>query len=120
MKFNKLLCVAPLLLSLLFSEAVWAHAHPKSEVPADGATVAAPPEVDIVFDDALEAALSTLTVSDAQSHPVTNAKAELDAATHKTLSLKLPTLVAGTYLVKWVAVSLDGHRTSGNYRFTVK
>lgn len=117
---NKLLRTAPLLLAFLFSEAVWAHAHPKSEVPADGATVTAPTEVSIVFDDALEAALSTLTVSDAQNHTVTNAKAELDSATHKTLSLKVPALSSGTYLVKWVAVSLDGHRTSGNYHFTVK
>jgi methionine-rich copper-binding protein CopC len=116
----KLLRATPLLLSLLFSNMVWAHAHPKLEVPADGAAVSAPPEVSIVFDDALEPALSSLSVSDAQSHSVTNAKAELDAATHKTLSLKLPTLVAGSYLVKWVAVSLDGHRTSGSYRFTVK
>ena len=116
----KLLRAAPILLALLFSQMVWAHAHPKSEVPADGATVATPPEVNITFDDALEPALSTLTVSDMQSHPVTNAKAELDSATHKTLSLKMPPLTVGTYLVKWVAVSLDGHRTSGSYRFSVK
>jgi methionine-rich copper-binding protein CopC len=120
MMANKLRCAVPLLLSLFFSEAVWAHAHPKSEMPADGATVAAPPEVSIVFDDALEPALSTLSVTDAQNHVVTTTKSELDATTHKTLSLKLPTLPAGAYLVKWVAVSLDGHRTSGNYHFTVK
>jgi methionine-rich copper-binding protein CopC len=117
---NNMLRTVPLLFALLFSSSVWAHAHPKSETPADGATVVAPSEVSIVFDDALEPALSTLTVSDAQSHAVTGAKAELDAGTHKTLTLKLPALVSGTYQVKWVAVSLDGHRTSGSYRFTVK
>ncbi len=97
-----------------------AHAHPKTEVPADGATVAAPPEVSIVFDDALEPAFSSITVNDAQGHPVTTAKAELDTVTHKNLHVSLPTLAPGAYLVKWVAVSVDGHRTNGAYRFTVK
>jgi methionine-rich copper-binding protein CopC len=97
-----------------------AHAHPKTEVPADGATVAAPPEVSIVFDDALEPAFSSITVSDAQGHPVTTAKAELDAVTHKNLHVSLPALAPGAYQVKWVAVSVDGHRTNGAYRFTVK
>jgi methionine-rich copper-binding protein CopC len=97
-----------------------AHAHPKSEVPVDGAIVAAPPEVRIGFDDALEPAFSTITVSDAQGHSVTSTKAELDAASNKVLHLNLPTLVPGVYLVKWVAVSIDGHRTSGMYHFTVK
>lgn len=120
MKRNKLIYAIPLLLSLLFSSSVWAHAHPKSEVPADGATVVAPSEVSITFDDALESALSALTVNDAQNHAVTNTKAELDATTHKTLTLKLPALASGAYQVKWVAVSLDGHRTSGSYHFTVK
>jgi methionine-rich copper-binding protein CopC len=97
-----------------------AHAHPKTEMPADGATVAAPPEVRIAFDDALEPAFSSITVSDAQGHAVTTAKAELDAVSHKVLHVDLPALAPGTYLVKWVAVSIDGHRTSGTYHFTVK
>lgn len=97
-----------------------AHAHPKSEVPADGATVAAPPEVTISFDDALEPVFSSITVSDTQGHSVISTKADLDAVSHKILHLNLPVLAPGIYQVKWVAVSIDGHRTTGIYRFTVK
>ncbi len=120
MTIKRIFQAALLSICVLNAGQAWAHAHPKTEVPADGATVASPPEVSIVFDDALEPALSTLTVNDPQGHSVTAAKAELDASTHKSLHLNMPMLNPGIYEVKWVAVSLDGHRTSGAYHFTVK
>jgi methionine-rich copper-binding protein CopC len=98
----------------------WAHAHPKSAMPAADAVVAAPAAVDIEFSEALEPAFSTLTVSDLHGRAVTNTKAEVDASAHKRLHLPLPVLAPGDYEVNWVAVSVDGHRTSGHYRFTIR
>ena len=117
---KKMLQATLMSLCLLSTGYVWAHAHPKSEVPGEGSIVISVSDITITFDDALEPALSTLSVSDAQGKLVTNTKAELDTATHKTLHVNVPSLVSGVYLVKWVAVSLDGHRTSGAYHFTVK
>ncbi|MGC7404695.1 copper resistance protein CopC [Pandoraea pneumonica] len=101
------------------SQSAWAHAHPVSSEPAAQATVDAPKSVRVTFDSALEGAFSTLSVVDAQGKPVTQVKAELDAA-RKTLTVALPTLKAGDYQANWVAVANDGHRTKGSFKFTVK
>ncbi|MDR3400714.1 MAG: copper resistance protein CopC [Pandoraea sp.] len=101
------------------SQGAWAHAHAVSSEPAAQATVAAPKSVRVTFDSALEGALSKLSVVDAQGKPVTQAKPELDAA-RKTLTLSLPALPAGDYQANWIAVASDGHRTQGNFKFTVK
>jgi len=101
------------------SQGAWAHAHPVSSEPAAQASVDAPKSVRVTFDSALEGAFSTLTVVDAQGKPVTQTKAELDAA-RKTLTVALPPLKAGDYQANWVAVANDGHRTKGSFKFTVK
>jgi len=109
-----------LTLCLMLSQQAFAHAHPKTQVPAADAVVSAPAEVSIVFSETLEPAFSKISVSDAQGRMLATGKAELDAATHKRLSVVLPALAPGVYEVHWVAVSVDGHRTEGRYRFSVK
>ncbi|VVD74044.1 Copper resistance protein C [Pandoraea anhela] len=101
------------------SQGAWAHAHLASSEPAAQATVEAPKAVRVTFDSALEGALSKLTVVNAKGKAVTDAKPELDAA-RKTLTLAVPALAAGDYQANWVAVASDGHRTQGNFKFTVK
>lgn len=98
----------------------WAHAHPETQSPVTGAVVSGPQEVRLTYDEALEPAFSSLMVSDARGKQVNNGKAEVDATTHKTMRVALPTLPAGEYQVKWVAVGDDSHRTQGSYKFTVK
>jgi methionine-rich copper-binding protein CopC len=97
-----------------------AHARPKVMVPAANSVVASPALISITFSEAVEPRFSSLNVIDehdkklntAPSMPLTN-----DA---KTLTLALPPLVPGGYLVKWVSVATDGHRMEGEYKFTVK
>jgi methionine-rich copper-binding protein CopC len=36
------------------------------------------------------------------------------------MSVALPKLPPGVYTVNWVAVSVDTHRSQGEYKFTVK
>lgn len=97
-----------------------AHARPETQTPAAGAVVSAPHEVSVTYNEGLEPAFSSVVVSNAQGKQVNTAKAEVDATTHKTMRVALPTLPAGEYQVKWVAVADDGHRTQGSYKFTVK
>jgi hypothetical protein len=114
------LCAVVSALCLASIGQAWAHAHPESQSPVAGAVVSAPQEVRITYDDALEPAFSSLSVSDASGKQVNSAKSEVDASTHKTMRVALPVLPAGEYQVKWVAVADDGHRTQGSYKFTVK
>ncbi|VWD37447.1 copper resistance protein CopC [Burkholderia lata] len=109
--------------ALLLAGAQFAHAHafPTHQMPSAGETVTGSPKtVAIDFDDGLEPAFSSIAVTDAQGHAVTNGKAEVDASNRKHMSVALSPLTPGVYSVAWVAVALDGHRTQGHYAFTVK
>jgi len=98
-----------------------AHAHPTHEVPGAGASVTTTQkDVAIDFDDAIEPAFSSITVTDAQGKRVTSGKAAVDAGNRKHMAVGLTPLTAGIYTVAWVAVADDGHRTQGHYTFTVK
>jgi methionine-rich copper-binding protein CopC len=107
--------------ALASAELAQAHAYPQHQVPAAGATVTtSQKEVAIDFDDGLEPAFSSITVTDAQGKPVTSAKPAVDPANKKHMSVALNGLAPGVYSVAWVAVADDGHRTQGHYSFTVK
>ncbi|MGA3246972.1 MAG: copper resistance protein CopC [Paraburkholderia sp.] len=98
-----------------------AHAFPTHQAPGAGATVStSQKDVAIDFDDGLEPAFSSITVTDAQGKPVTSAKAAVDPSNKKHMSVALNPLTPGDYTVAWVAVAEDGHRTQGHYTFTVK
>jgi methionine-rich copper-binding protein CopC len=51
---------------------------------------------------------------------VTAAKAHIDAADGAILHLDAPLLTSGVYTVQWVAVAHDGHRRTGEFKFTLK
>jgi len=107
--------------TLAVAQFAQAHAHPKQEMPAPKAVVdSSITQVQIVFDDALEGAFSSLSVTNAAGQTVTTAKALLDAGDKKTLTVAVPKLQPGVYTVHWVAVAEDSHRTHGDYTFTVK
>lgn len=98
-----------------------AHAYPTHQSPSAGATVpTSQKEVAIDFDDGLEPAFSSITVTDGQGKSVASGKAVVDTANRKHMSVGLDPLTPGVYTVAWVAVADDGHRTQGHYTFTVK
>lgn len=108
-------------LTMAGCELAYAHAYPTHRVPdADAAVTPAPKNVAIDFDDGIEPAFSSITVTDAQGKTVTNGKAAVDPSNDKHLSVALDPLTPGVYTVAWVAVAADGHRTQGRYTFTVK
>ncbi|WP_377848715.1 copper homeostasis periplasmic binding protein CopC [Bosea sp. UC22_33] len=97
-----------------------AHAHLKTASPAEGATVAAPPEITLSFTEELEAKLSSITVKDARGGVVSAAPAEAVPGDRKALKILLKPVSPGTYSVEWAATSVDTHRVTGQYRFTVR
>jgi methionine-rich copper-binding protein CopC len=98
-----------------------AHAYPTHQAPRAGSTVpASQKDVAIDFDDGLEPAFSSITVTDAQGNAVTRGKAVVDPSNRKHMSVALSPLTPGVFTVAWVAVADDGHRTQGHYTFTVK
>lgn len=104
---------------LLAAPAAFAHTHPEMMMPAADATVSAPASIMIHFSGALEPKFSSITVTDATGHVVNKEPAAVGADA-KVMTLPLPALMPGIYTVNWVGVSVDTHRSTGEYKFTVK
>ena len=96
----------------------FAHAHLKLSDPADGATVTkAPTELSLTFTEALEPALSGVSIADTQGHDMAAKPAKISGT---TMILSVKPLAGGSYRVSWRAVAVDSHRTEGTYNFTIK
>jgi copper resistance protein C len=106
--------------AILMPPATFAHVFPQTQSPSAGAEVLAPATVTIVFDGPLEPAFSSVTVINSAGKQVTVAKAQVDQHNKKTISVALPPLPPDKYTVRWVAVASEGHRTHGDYSFSVK
>ena len=98
-----------------------AHAHPKVMVPAADSAGPSPAVVSITYSEAVEPKFSTISVTDADGKKKFNTATAMPVANDpKTMTLALPTLQPGSYVVHWVSVAADGHRLEGQYSFTVR
>jgi methionine-rich copper-binding protein CopC len=98
-----------------------AHAFPERADPRVGSVVQGSPDiVRIWFDGELEPAFSQVTVMDGSGQRVDRGDARVDPNGRRLLQVSVPTLPPGTYSVHWAVLSIDGHRTTGDFRFTVK
>ncbi len=98
----------------------FAHAHLDRAQPKAGSTVTpAPAEVVLWFTEALEAKFSTVTVHDAKGQSVQAGPATLDPGNRAQLSVPLKPLAPGTYKVIWRVLSVDTHRSRGEFTFRV-
>ncbi|NWA27710.1 copper homeostasis periplasmic binding protein CopC [Pseudomonas gingeri] len=117
--FKKTLGALLLLSGLAGANVAFAHAHLKSETPAKDATVSAPADLRLVFSEGVEAALTKVEVSSSDK-AVTLKSIATDPADKKILIVTpAAPLPAGEYKVVWHAVSVDTHKSEGNYSFTV-
>ncbi len=96
------------------------HAFPDHADPRVGSTVSVPPtRVRIWFDGNLEPLFSTIVVHDAKGTTVDKGDGHVDSSDSTLLEVNLPPLQSGTYRVLWNVVARDGHRTQGEFTFTV-
>jgi methionine-rich copper-binding protein CopC len=99
----------------------WGHAFPDHSDPKVGATVSVPPaKVRIWFDSDLEPAFSTIMVHTSNNQMVDKMDSRVSQEDPKLLEVSLSRLSTGTYRVFWSVVARDGHRTLGNFSFTIK
>jgi copper resistance protein C len=104
----------------LVSGAALAHAFLDHALPAVGATVAqAPTEVIIWFTQQLEPAFTGCAVTDAAGQRVDTGQVTIDPKDPQELHVPLKALAPGEYKVSWHALSVDTHRTVGDFSFTV-
>ncbi|MBI3811353.1 MAG: copper resistance protein CopC [Nitrospirae bacterium] len=110
----------------------FAHAFPDHSDPRVGSTLKVPPStVRIWFDGYLEPAFSTIEVhldsapgirpsQSEGSKRVDQDNGHVDPSDPTLLEVSLPVLSPGKYRVIWAVVAVDGHRTEGNFSFTIE
>jgi methionine-rich copper-binding protein CopC len=98
-----------------------AHAFPDHADPKVGSILTVSPErVRIWFDSALEPVFSSIMVHTADGRMVNKGGGGVAASDPTLLEVSVPPLPPGKYIVIWSVVARDGHRTSGDYTFTIK
>ncbi len=102
-------------------QSAWGHASPTRAEPPAGATVkVSPTKIRIWFDSALKPGFYIIRVQNSSGKQIDNGDCRVSRSDEKLLEVTLPMLSPGTYHVIWDVVSHDGHKTSGDYTFTVK
>lgn len=118
---SRAVCALVFLSSTLVTPSVLAHAHLKQQIPAADSLVAAPQALTLNFSEGIEPGFSGVVVTDAQKQVIRTGTATREEKNKAQLTVPLEqTLTSGTYQVDWHVVSVDGHKTTGSYHFSVK
>jgi methionine-rich copper-binding protein CopC len=116
-------------LLLMYPGFLAAHTALVRTMPADGAVVAqAPREVRFWFNEPIERYFSRIEVFRAVLNPGTGAVQPGERIDQgwlpgpratREVGVRLPeTLAPGRYIVQWMALAIDAHRTQGSFIFT--
>ncbi|RKQ38212.1 CopC domain-containing protein YobA [Enterobacter sp. R1(2018)] len=118
----RILAAAAFFAAISASPVVFAHAHLKTQYPAANAAVtAAPQALTLDFSEGIEPNFSGVKITGPQEATVKTGAVKRNEKDSKQLIVPLEeSLKPGDYLVDWHVVSVDGHKTKGNYRFSVK
>ncbi|HCM9361572.1 TPA: CopC domain-containing protein YobA [Enterobacter bugandensis] len=118
---SRAVCALVFLASTVISPSVLAHAHLEQQSPAADSLVASPQVLTLNFSEGIEPGFSGVVVTDAQNQVIKTGTATRDEKNKAQLTVPLEqTLAPGAYRVDWHVVSVDGHKTKGSYRFSVK
>ena len=119
---GRALSAAVFLSAMLTTASAFAHAHLQQQIPAADSTVSvSPPALRLPFSEGVELSFSGVTLSGPQNKPVATGKLARSDGNKAQLTLPLnEPLAAGEYTVEWHVVSVDGHKTKGQYHFSVK
>jgi methionine-rich copper-binding protein CopC len=117
---NRLPVLALAAAAALVAAQASAHAKLAKSEPAANASGAAPSAIKLEFNEKLSAKFSGVQLM----RNDTGANVQVAPAASKdpkalVVQPKAP-LKPGSYMVMWYAVGDDGHRTNGDYNFTVK
>lgn len=106
---------------ILGSAQAYAHAQLQKATPAVGGTVASANEIRLKFSEGVEARFSGLTLSTAGVGAMPLGQPTTEGGDKSVLIVPIVNaLPPGVYTVHWHAVSVDTHRTQGDFSFTVK
>ena len=107
--------------SIGLADQTFAHALLKSaRPPVNGTVTNAPTEFDLMFSEDISLKFSGIKVTGPDKAAVQTGEAMLMDNNTMLVTPVSGTLAPGTYTVEWQALSGDGHKTHGSYKFTIK
>ena len=113
--------IAAVLLALLAPTMAGAHAVLVKSSPARRAVVVAPPpRVELVFNERLEPAYSTVSVWAPDNRRIDDGKVVVGPDDPRRLIVGIRPVAPGTYTVKFRVLSVDGHIVEGTFPFDVR
>jgi copper resistance protein C len=108
-------------LLLLFPGTAAAHAVLIKSTPSRRATLAiSPPRAELLFNERLEPAYSTASVWTTANIRIDDGKAVVGPEDPRRLSVALPPLAGGQYVVRFRVLSVDGHLVEGTVPFEIR
>jgi len=109
-----------LIAAVALTTAADAHAFLEQATPAVGGAVAASPrEIRLTFSEGVELRFSGIALATIDGRRIATGPVAAAPGDNKQLVLMIPPLAPGRYRVSWHVVSVDTHRTEGEYTFTV-
>ena len=98
-----------------------AHAYLIRTSPtASGVLNAAPRQVSLTYDEAVEPRFAIISVTNVDGHQETSGPVRRSAADPDTLVVPVrPGLPEGWYLIYWRAISVDGHPVQGAFTYAI-
>ena len=111
-----------LLLSLGLATSAHGHANLVNATPAANSMAMRPPtELRLKFSEGIEVKFTKVKVIGPDKGTIEAGALKLDPNDNTVVIVPLMSpLPNGTYTVDWQALSLDGHKTKGEFGFTVK
>ena len=104
----------------LLAQPAFAHAFLARAAPPVGSEVtASPPAISLHYTEPVEPLFSTVSVTNDKGDRVDEGKA-VPQDNDQVLVVALKKLPPGVYNVEWHVTSVDTHKTSGHFTFTVK
>jgi len=121
MSIKRFLSVAAFAFASAATSSAFAHAKLQSSDPQAGSTLdAAPKQVRLKFNEALEPAFSKITLTGPQTNEIPLSATVVDKAEPTVMTATLPALSAGEYHIHWSTMTHDGHKAKGDVAFKVK
>ena len=118
MKTSSRLALA--LLAAALSPLAVAHASLVASFPDKGAVLTgSPTEIHLTFNEHVEPKLCRVKLVSDGGKNFDADRPSADKARANTIVAAVPVLKPGTYSARWTAVGSDGHKTHGDFSFTV-
>jgi methionine-rich copper-binding protein CopC len=121
MSIKRFLAMTTFALASAVTSSAFAHAKLQSSDPQAGSTLdAAPKQVRLKFNEALEPAFSKIKVTGPQHSEIPVTATTVDKADPTVMTAPLPALSSGEYHIQWSTMTHDGHKVKGEVTFKVK